>query len=280
MELYYEGSDGSIINFMSHPIYAQSPETLTNNKWSYTTISGVNGLGRVKRFYKDTQEADLTLSIMTETAEEFNEVMYRIHRIFDRDIRQLKPGKLWWNGFYKEVFAVETSNNSFEELFEAVERSVKFISVYPYWVRTQTYQYLDLSEETGSLDYDDSVLDYDDFDYDLEEQIEVIENDCVDKANFELVFYGECSNPSVTVGTHVYELLDDLDAGEYVVINSLTKKITKYDINGDPENVFHLRSRESYIFEPIPEGTTTISRDKSLKVDITLFDERGEPEWI
>lgn len=280
MELYYEGSDGSIINFMSHPIYAQSPETLTNNKWSYTTISGVNGLGRVKRFYKDTQEADLTLSIMTETAEEFNEVMYRIHRIFDRDIRQLKPGKLWWNGFYKEVFAVETSNNSFEELFEAVERSVKFISVYPYWVRTQTYQYFDLSEETGSLDYDDSVLDYDDFDYDLEERIEVIENDCVDKANFELVFYGECSNPSVTIGTHVYELLDDLDAGEYVVINSLTKKITKYDINGDPENVFHLRSRESYIFEPIPEGTTTISRDKSLKVDITLFDERGEPEWI
>ena len=280
MTLYYEGSDGSIIDFLSSPIFAQSPETLTENKWSYSTISGVNGLGRVKKFYKDTQEASLTLSIMTDTAEEFNEVMYRIHRTFDRDIRRLKPGKLWWNGFYKEVFAIETSSDEFEELFEAVERSVKFISVYPFWVRKQTFQYLDHSENTGSLDYDESVLDYDDFDYDLEEVIETIENDCIDKANFEMTFYGPCSNPNVTIGDHVYELLTDLEEGEYAVINSLTKKITQYDVYGNSENIFHLRSRDSYIFEPIPEGTTTISRDKTLKVDITIFDERGEPEWI
>lgn len=276
MTLYYEGSDGSIIDFMSHPVYAQSPETLTANKWNYSTISGVNGLGRVKRFYKDTQEATLKLSIMTDTADEFNKVMYDIHRIFDRDVRQLKPGKLWWNGYYKEVFAVETSNDDFEELFEAVEREVTFISVYPYWVKTHRYQYLDLSHNSGSLDYD---FDYN-FDYDMEELIEVIENNCIDKANFELKFYGPAQNPSVLVGDHQYELLTELEEGEYAVVNSLTKKITQYDIYGNAENIFHLRSRDSYIFEMIPEGTTTISRDKTLKVDITLFDERGEPEWI
>ena len=280
MTLYYEGSDGSIINFMESPIFAQSPETLTSNKWEYSTISGVNGLGRVKRFYKDTQDATLKLSIMAETADEFNEVMYKLHRTFDRDIRQLKPGKLWWNGFYKEVFAVETSQDEFEELFEAVEREVTFISVYPYWVKKKTYQYLDLSTNAGSLDYDDTVLDYDDFDYDLEELIEVIENDCIDKANFELTFYGPALNPSITIGNHDYELLTELDSGEYATVNSLTKKIIQYDIYGDAENIFYLRSRDSYIFEPIPEGITTISRDKTLKVDITLFDERGEPEWI
>ena len=280
MTLYYEGSDGSIIDFMKYPVFAQSPETLTDNKWSYSTISGVNGLGKVKRFFKDTQEASLKLSIMAEDAEGFNKVMYDIHRTFDRDIRQLKPGKLWWNGFYKEVFAVETSNDDFEELFEAVEREVRFISVYPYWVRKKTYQYLDLGESAGSLDYDDSVLDYDDFDYDLEEVIEVIENDCIDKANFELKIYGPAQNPSVTVGDHDYELLTDLEEGEYATVNSLTKKILQYDIYGNVENIFHLRSRESYIFELIPEGSTAISRDKNLKVDITLFDERGEPEWI
>ena len=93
MELYYEGSDGSIIDFMKYPIYAQSPETLTANTWSYSTISGVNGLGRVKRFFKDTQEASLTLSVMTDNAEQFNKIMYDIHRTFDRDIRQLKKQK-------------------------------------------------------------------------------------------------------------------------------------------------------------------------------------------
>lgn len=278
MTLYYEGSDGSIIDFMKYPVYAQSPENLANNTWEYTTISGVNNLGRVKRFYKDTQEASLTLSIMADSAEQFNDVMYRIHRIFEKDIRQLKPGKLWWNGFYKEVFAVETSNDEFEELFESVEHTVTFISVYPYWIQKTTYQYLDLSQQTGELDYDD--LDYDDFDYDLEELIEVIENDCIDKANFELTFYGPCQNPAVLVGTHMYELLTDLEEGEYAVINSLTKKITQYDLYGNAENIFHLRGKDAYIFEKIPEGVTTISRNKQLKMDITLFDERGEPEWI
>lgn len=280
MTLYYEGSDGSVIDFMSHPVFAQSPETLAGNKWSYSTISGINGLGRVKRFYKDTQEASLKLSIMADTAGEFNEVMYNLHRTFDRDVRRLKPGKLWWNGFYKEVFAVETTQDEFEELFEAVECDVSFISVYPYWVKKKVLQFIPLGEQSGSLDYDDSTLDYDGFDYDLDETIEVIENDCIDKANFEIKFYGPATNPSITIGDHVYELLTTLDNGEYATVNSLTKKILQYDIYGDEENVFHLRSRDSYIFEPIPEGITTMSRDKSLKVDITIFDERGEPEWI
>lgn len=280
MTLYYEGSDGSIINFMEYPVFAQDPESLTSSKWSYSTISGVNGLGRVKRFYKDTQETTLTLGIMADNAEEFNNIMSMIHRVFDRDVRRMKPGRLWWNGFYKEVFAVETNNSEFEELFESVEREVKFISVYPYWVKEYTYQYLTDAENAGALDYDDSVLDYDDFDYDLDVMIETIENHGINKSNFEIKFYGPVNNPAVTVGDHVYELLTDLNAGEYATINSLTKKILQYDIYGNVANIFHLRSRESYIFEPIPEGTTTITRDKTVNVDITLFDERGEPEWI
>lgn len=280
MTLYYEGSDGSIIDFMSHPVFAQSPETLAGNKWNYSTISGVNNIGRVKRFYKNTQEASLRLSVMTDTAEEFNEVMYHIHRTFDRDVRRLKPGKLWWNGFYKEVFAVETAQDEFEELFEAIECDVTFISVYPYWIRKKVHQFINMGDQEEALeDGLDYNFDYN-YDYNMDEVIDIIENDCIDKANFELKFYGPVTNPSITIGNHIYELLTELDEGEYATVNSLTKKIQQYDIYGNMENIFHLRSRESYIFEPIPEGISMVTRDKDLKVDITIFDERGEPEWI
>ena len=195
MTLYYEGSDGSRIDLMGDGIYAQDPENLTANKWEYSTISGVNGLGRVKRFYKDTQEAKLNLDIMADNADEFNQIMYKLHRTFDRDIRRMKPGKLWWNDFCKEVFAVETSQNEFDELFEAVNREVTFISVYPYWVRRITYQYgTNITNVDAGLDYDH---DYD-FDYGMEEITEVIQNDCIDAANFEMKFYGPIENPSVT----------------------------------------------------------------------------------
>ena len=64
MQLYYEAADGTILNLMQNGIYAQDPEALTQNTWSYTTISGVNGLARVKRFYKNVQTAKMKLSIM------------------------------------------------------------------------------------------------------------------------------------------------------------------------------------------------------------------------
>lgn len=277
MTLYYEGSDGSRIDLMGDGIYAQDPENLTANKWEYSTISGVNGLGRVKRFYKDTQEAKLNLDIMADNADEFNQIMYKLHRTFDRDIRRMKPGKLWWNDFCKEVFAVETSQNEFDELFEAVNREVTFVSVYPYWVRRITYQYgTNITNVDAGLDYDH---DYD-FDYGMEEITEVIQNDCIDAANFEMKFYGPIENPSVTIGGHEYEVLTTLAEGDYVIVNSLTKKILQYDAYGNVENVFHLRNRDSYIFEKIPEGETAIARSKDHMLDITIFDERGEPEWI
>ena len=277
MTLYYEGSDGSVIDLMSSSIYAQDPEKLTGSAWEYSTISGVNGVGRVKTFYKDTQEASLTLAIMADSAEEFNQVMYNIHRIFDRDIRRMTPGKLWWNGFCKEVFAVETSQDEFEELFEAVEREVTFISVYPYWTKKSTYFYkADMSESTGTLDFD---FDFD-FDLDNENVAEVVENDCIDAANFEIRFYGPCSNPTVTIAGHAYCVLATLLTGEYINVNSLTKTITKINAYGASENVFHLRDRDSYIFEKIPEGTCVVTRNKELPLSITIYDERGEPDWI
>lgn len=281
MTLYYEGSDGSKVNLMGDGIYAQNPETLTQNTWEYSSMSGSSGLARVKRFYKDAKELPLTVGIMAEDKEEFNAMMYNIHRIFDRDVRRLKPGKLWWNDWYKEVFAVDTSNDSFEELFESVDRDITFLAVGSYWVRKVVRSY-EASTGTGtdSLDYGlDYGFDYD-HDYGVDNTVEVVENDCIDAANFEIRFYGPVANPSVSISGHVYEVFDTLSEGEYITVNSLTKKILKYDQYGNETNVFHLRGRDDYIFQKIPEGVNTITRSGVNAMDITIYDERGEPEWI
>jgi hypothetical protein len=71
-----------------------------------------------------------------------------------------------------------------------------------------------------------------------------------------------------------------LSSGEYATIDSKTKKIRKYAIDGEEENIFHLRDRESYIFKPIPEGNISVMRSKNIGLDISIYDERGEPRWI
>ena len=133
MKLYYEGSEGSIINLMEDPIFAQNPEALTGSTWKYTAMSEVNGLGRVKRFYKEVEEKSLKLSIMADSEKAFNEISYRMHRVFERDVRRAKPGKIWWNNFFKEVFIIDTTNEEFEEYFQSIEKTVKILSVKPYW---------------------------------------------------------------------------------------------------------------------------------------------------
>lgn len=110
MTLYYESADKTIINFMGGDIYAQEPETLTESEWKYTTISGVNGISKIKRFYKDAKAYNLTLDIMSDTREEFNELMANMHTVFDRDVQAMKPGRIWWNNFYKEVFVISMTN--------------------------------------------------------------------------------------------------------------------------------------------------------------------------
>lgn len=273
MQLYYEASDGTVIDFMSGPLAAQNPEALANNHWDYTALEN---LGRIKNFYKDIQESELTLQVFADDADQFNETMANMHKAFDRDVRRMTPGKLWWNDYYKEVFISETSHESFEELMEYVEKTLHIVSVWPYWVKKTTTHYTTQAQVVGTLDY---PFDYA-FDYGQTDFPETIINSAIDSSNFEIIFFGPCVNPSVTIAKHTYVLYTQMVDGEYAVINSSTKKITKYSKTGRAENIFYLRGRSDYIFEPIPEGTSSLIRSKALAVDVTLVDERGEPPWI
>lgn len=276
MRLYYESATGEILELMKDGIYAQEPETLTSNKWSYTTISGINGLARVKKFYKNAQTSKLKLSIMADDADSFNEIMYQMHRIFEKDVRNLTPGKIWWNNFYKEGFVFSSSNSDFEELFESVEHEIEFLSTKDSWIRKTAYQYRAQDVEDGTLDY---PRDYG-YDYDKSDISEILDNRCIGEANFEIIFYGPSVDPLITIGKNSYSLDVTLKEGEYATINSFTKKIRQYSNTGEETNIFDRRDREHNVFQKIPEGIVPVLRNKDMQVDIIIYDERGEPRWI
>lgn len=276
MTLYYECSDGTIINFISDTISPEDPETLLKNEWSYSTISGVGGIARIKRFYKDAQESELKLQILADNAEQYNSLMREMHRCFERDVRTLQPGKIWWNDFYKEIFVFEAEYEEFEELMESVVKKIGILSVSNFWTRKHSFSYAGLDEIEGTLDY---PFDYG-YDYDRSDVVVLLDNNTVYDSNFEIIFYGPCENPQVVIGGHYYTLYTDLATGEYATVNSRTKKIWKHANNGQKENIFYARDKDSYIFEKIPSGIIPVNKAKTLSVDIILYDERGEPEWI
>lgn len=284
MTLYYESFDGQIIDFMSRGVYAQEPESLLDNEWNYTTITGINGIGKIKRFYKDAKAHNLTLDIMADNAKEFNEIMSNMHTVFERDVQRMTPGKIWWNGYYMRAYITSARHSDYDEIFESVTKQLTVLSLHPMWTKENRYSFAASVGEIGALDYGMEGFyegyDYGGYDYGQAETIEVLNVDAVNSANFEMIIYGPISQPTVTIGDHKYGMDVDIPTGEFAVINTISKTIKQYDQYGRQQNIFNTRFRDSYIFEKLPAGALKILKSKDLAFDIVVYDERGEPKWI
>ena len=69
-------------------------------------------------------------------------------------------------------------------------------------------------------------------------------------------------------------------SGEFLIINSKTRKIRRRLVNGTYVNEFNNRERSSNIFEKIATGVNSVIFDEINGFEITLFLERSEPKWI
>ncbi len=97
---------------------------------------------------------------------------------------------------------------------------------------------------------------------------------------FKLILYGECTNPSVLINGILYKVNTVVGINEYITIDTKAKTIYLTRIDGSQVNLYNLQDREFYIFTPIPAGQNTISWDGSFPMEITIFEERGEPKWM
>lgn len=101
----------------------------------------------------------------------------------------------------------------------------------------------------------------------------------VTASDFEMILYGPCVNPYVIINGHTYTVYTDLEAGEYLVIDSRAYTATKYLSNGTTQNMFNERGLADSIFEKIPSGLLRINWSGDFGFDLTLFLERREARW-
>jgi hypothetical protein len=83
----------------------------------------------------------------------------------------------------------------------------------------------------------------------------------------------------VYVSGHLYQVNCDVGVGEYLTIDSVSKKIFLTANDGSTTNVFNMRNRDSYIFEKVPPGINSVILEGDFGVDIILLEERSEPKW-
>lgn len=279
MNLYYKCSDGTVFDLMDGDITCESPESLVKRKWKYKTVSAVNGFNRIKQFYKESEELPLKISVLTDTEAEFNDLMMRLSLCFDKDIQTLKPGRIYWNGWYREVFCIISEPSNFEDYLASIEQKLTLLCLYDYWIKEKkTIFSSDISTEFNlNADY---PYEFGDFEYMPTDYINALDSDSVTESHFELIFFGPCSNPYVIIGDNDYRLKNcQLADGEYIVINSKNRTIQKHLTSGENENVFYLRN-DNDIFKKIPAGKSIVTKSANTEIQITNYIERGEPIWI
>lgn len=273
--IYYKNNYGQSVNFTDWP-YMISESDLFNYGWSY------EGEMEISSFKKGITEKSMKISVAADNLTLYDNALNHLHEVMEKDVMNLTPGRLYVDEFYLSCYVISSEKADFFPGVPFLTNTFTVASDTGKWVREHTEVF---KADTNIAYNGTSVqrnLDYAyDFNYDYANGSmgKGLVNDGFFDTNFEMIIYGGCSNPRVMIAGHIYEVECQLDTGEYLTVNSITKKIFKTKISGEKVNLFKNRNRESYIFKKIPPGNSSVAWNGMFGFDVTLFEERSEPKW-
>ena len=266
LKLTYTNHYGEILDMGTDNLYVNESD-LHDYEWDYT----VNNK-KVSNFDYPIKKVGLTVYACGENRKE---IANRFFETINKDVLENEQGYLTVGDYRLYGYFVDKSNAKYASNL-VIQMKMTFIATQR-WIKTTKYSFYPNETEQGNgLDY---PHDYP-HDYTAHKNPQNVINSGYVPCDFEIVFYGAQETPTITINGHDYQVYDSLDAGEYLVVNSLEKRVYKVLNDGTIENVFNRRNKDSYIFEKIAVGKATVTRDTDAKLDITLIEQRSEPKWI
>ena len=269
--LKYKNHINEVIDFGAIGIYVNESD-LRDYEW--TVIQKNNKIaslsyGVVKR--------SLPVVIMCSSVEEGIAAKNKLFEVTEKDALAMQPGKIIIGNYYFQCYVTRSKKSDYLINKRYLKAELTLVSDRPYWVReTQlTFNKQSASAEAAYLDY---PFDYA-FDYSNGSTAQNLNNTGFVDTSFKIIIYGACTNPRITIGSHVYQVNTKVEAGELLTIDSTTKKIYLTASDGTRTNKFNSRSKESYIFEKIKPGLNSVLWDGSFNFDIIVMEERSEPKW-
>lgn len=273
-QLKYKNHLNEVFEFGKDGIFVNTNE-LHDYEWTVT-----NKNKRITAIDYAISKRKLPLVIICQTEEQGIAARNRLMEICEKDVLAMQHGKIIIGDYYFKCFVTKSQKKKYLISSRMMEVTLTLTSDFPYWVKETTNIFRELGAETGgggqNLDY---PFDYA-FDYFPDVGSKTLINQHFTDSNFRMVVYGPCSNPAVYVAGHLYRVSCDVAAGEYLTIDSVTKKIFLTANDGTITNKFNLRNKESYIFEKIQSGSSAVTWSGDFGVDIVLLEERSEPKWI
>ncbi len=273
MEIYYVNSKNEIVYLDRYPFKMLSETSLFDYEWQYETKRNNN----VKNIKKSTRTATLEVVVSGRTSEEYYQNIARLYEVLDYDCAMGEPGKLYCGRYYLQCYFYK--GEKAKKYVNVKQTTVSFTVVTDLvnWVKETVTSYR--NRQVSGTDVNGIDYPYD-FKHDYMSAIQTVINTSFYPSDFRLTIYGPCAEPMITIGENVYMVHVDLNKGDYLVIDSRNKKVTRVLNDGTRINDFARRNRDHYVFEKIPQGIHPVSWESNFDFDISILDERGEPKWI
>lgn len=279
MSIVYKNNSMQEIDLTSGLYMTMTGTDLVDYSWSYKTRSLVNP--HIYDFYRNMVSKKLTVRVAADSKEEFDAAVNRLFEVFEKDVYDRKPGRLYLNDdYYMSCYVIGKSYDEWKPNRERQKVTLSLLAETGKWIKVEHNSFnmtiSDLYTAGDGLDYE---YDYP-YDYANGSVNKMLYNHNFVPCDFEITIFGTCANPVISIGSLTYEVSANIAVGEYLKINTAEKKIYKVKVNGEKVNLFHYRSRErSNFFEKIPPGKHVVLWNGSYTFDVDLLYERSEPVW-
>lgn len=270
-QLKYKNHLNEVLDFGKAGIFVDSNE-LHNFEWSVTKKND-----KISALTRSVSKRKLPVKISCETEEEGIALRNKLFEIAEKDVLAMKHGQIICGDYYFKCFITKSQKKNYQQSKRIMEATLTLTTDYPYWTKETKTVFSNMGVSTFGLDVD-FPYDYP-HEYHTNLQNRPVTNTGFTASNFRLVIYGPCVNPSIGIADHVYRVNCTVQDGEYLTIDSVSKKIYTTGNTGETTNKFNSRDRDNYVFEKIPPGSHMVSWDGSFGFDVIMLDERSEPKW-
>lgn len=277
IEIKYVCSNGEEYNLIGDKMRATSGY-FHAYEWTPNTTEREMGV-TVNAFAKEPMTYDITLTVRGKEKER-KQILNKLTNAFEYDVVNLTPGRIYYGEYYIDGYVKKSSNEVSSENNSRTDCKIEIYCPYPFWSMEQQESFYPDSTNKGKpytfLDYPIT------YNYDYSRKSAGTQNWIIDHFrdnNFEMVIYGPCADPRILINGYPYQIYETLEAGEYILITSREKTITKHLRNGTVQNIFAKRAKDKSVFALIPSGVLTLNWSGEFGFDIKVYKERSVPEW-
>lgn len=303
----YINSEGKEILFGKKHVFINEND-IRDYKWDYLEDNG-----KITSLRRKIVQKTMPIIIVCETEAEGIQVKNELFELFDVDVVKGMMGKIVINEYYLPCYIIESKKSNYLYHKGYMQLTVTLLTDFGYWCRDYEQIFYAAPKEIDYVYNEQKIEDifeipsispptfpfdfpFDfrvrkkknigkkpmfEFPFDFEQNFNMKKfvNSHYADCEFKLYIFGACLNPAIFINSHLYEIKTSLSDGDYLVIDSRKKTITKVGNNGNTSNCFNYRNKESNIFQKIPHGVVSIRWSATFTFKLVILQERSEPPW-